>query len=119
MVVTSHDRSTRNLGLSYGVACGSTDNHLEIGKLDDLRLLGVYDYQTQACGLGASGSATWVYPDTIEALYFLVVGNDGIVEGSYGTRRDGSTLTERPEDSTVLTCNNPPLPQDLAGRCDP
>ena len=45
-------------------------------------------------------------------VFWLVVGNDGDVEGSDGL--DGSGA-ERPEDASLVTC---PLPQDLGERCD-
>jgi hypothetical protein len=41
-----------------------------------------------------------------------VVGNNAVVEGSYGLDSLG---VERLEDLTSMTC---PVPQDLADRCD-
>ena len=43
----------------------------------------------------------------------LTAGNDGSVEGSYGT---DASASERPEDIDTLSCD---LPQDLSGTCGP
>ena len=48
------------------------------------------------------------------AFFFLMVGDNGASEGSYGSDGDGS---ERPSDDLLMppAC---PLPQDLPNRCD-
>jgi len=66
------------------------------------------------CGLGMSGQATVDPgdPDAGSLFYFVIVGNNGAVEGSYGKNSSGS---ERPESSGVAGCN---IPQDVGSTCD-
>jgi hypothetical protein len=59
-----------------------------------------------------SGAHTWDFGPGSASLFFLIVSNDGAIEGSYGTT-DG--VIERPEDIGGALC---PYPQDLTGRCD-
>ena len=107
LLVTAHDPIAGTMTLSYDTACAVTDHTLEFGALANVSS---YVYDGQECGLGTSGTYVWTYPagDT----FFLIVGNDGSVEGSYGTDAAG---VERPED-VGTTC---PIPQQLADRCDP
>lgn len=108
LLVTAHDPAAGTLTVSFGSPCEATDNTLEFGALADLE---TYSYSGQACGLGTAGTYQWSYPN--DDLFFLVVGKNATVEGSYG--RDGDGL-ERPEDLTSAAC---PVPQELADRCDP
>ena len=57
---------------------------------------------------GNTGTYNWTYP--AGSLYFLLAGNDGAAEGSYG---QDSLGTERAED---LVCA---IPQDLTSTCVP
>ena len=93
--------------ISYGVACASEDNNIEYGSLSQVS---AYAYSGQVCGVGNSGSATWMYPEG--STFFLIVAEAGANEGSYGTDSEG---VERPED-TSLNCGT--LTQDLPNRCD-
>jgi len=70
-------------------------------------------YSGQQCGLGDVDNFLWTYPATPDSLFFVVVGNDGANEGSYGL--DGGN-GERPPDLLNVAC---PLPQALALSCDP
>jgi hypothetical protein len=57
----------------------------------------------QACLLGDSGTASFDPGggDPRTLVYFVVVGNDGAIEGSYGRRSDGS---ERPGATGLPSC---------------
>lgn len=110
MRVTAFNKSNGNVSISYVAACGATDNTVEYGALSNVK---TYGYDTQVCAIGNSGTATFNLGS--RSVFFLVVANNGTVEGSYGRKRSGGTFTERPEDTTVVTC---PKPQDLSRRCD-
>ena len=70
-----------------------------------------YAYSGASCDVGNTGVATFD-PGGPESLFFVIVGNDGTVEGSFGL--DGSG-TERPEDvSATAVCDRA---QDLNGTC--
>lgn len=109
MTVTAYDKLSGNVTVAYGVACAATNNNIEYGALSSLS---TYAYSGQVCALGNAGSATFTVPN---GSFFLVVGNNGTKEGSYGKRRSTGTLSERPEDTTSVAC---PVPQDLVNRCD-
>ena len=106
LLVTAHDRTTGRLTIGYdnGV-CAVSENNLYAG---DLSQVASYAYDSQVCGIGNDGSYVWTYPET-GSLFFVVVGRDAAVEGSYG-RGEGSG--ERPE---AARC---PEAQDLSNRCD-
>lgn len=107
--VTAYNRSSGTLTVSYGVACSATNNTIEYGPLASLPS---YGYSGQVCNIGNTGSGSFALPAS-GSYFFLVVGHDASKEGSYGKRKNG---TERPEDTTIMTC---PFPQDLVHRCDP
>lgn len=109
--VISHDEPGGVLSLTYGNACSVTDNTIVYGPLDQASI-STYSYSGETCNIGNTGSYDWSYPPTPDSLFFLIVGNDGVVEGSYGKNNAG---VERPDFSTDVTC---PLPQSLAQRCD-
>ena len=108
LLVTAHDPLGRTVTITYGSPCEATDNTLEFGAIANLA---AYSYSDQVCGLGTTGTYQWSYPDG--DLFFLVVGRNATVEGSYGL---GEVGLERPEDDTSAAC---PVPQELADRCDP
>ena len=83
---------------------------MEYGPLSSLA---TYGYGGQVCGIGNAGSATFNAPAA--SSFFLVVARNASKEGSYGRRRTGATLAERPEDASSAAC---PIPQDLSLRCD-
>ena len=64
-----------------------------------------------ACGIGMAGTTTF-NPGPGTAIYFLVAGNNGSVEGSYGHDWLGS---ERPGDPDTPIC---PYPQALTAVCE-
>jgi hypothetical protein len=71
-----------------------------------------YAYSGEECGVGGSGEFVWHYSAAPESFFFILVGNDGSVEGPYGTDGAGA---ERPPHVANLSC---PLPQEIADRCD-
>ena len=74
--------------LDWMPSCAPTDDDYEIyiGSLGDYA-----SHLPAACTTG--GATTWTGAPTGQALYFLVVPTNGVREGSYGRRSDG---TERP-----------------------
>jgi cytochrome c553 len=110
MLVTAYNKATGDVSVSYTPACATTNNNVEYGNLASLA---TYTYAGQVCAVGNTGAATFGVP---AGSFFLVVANNGTSEGSYGRRRTGATLAERPVDATLLAC---PTPLVLATRCDP
>jgi len=109
MLVTGYDKVSGQVTVSYAPGCGASNTNVEYGPISALP---TYGYSGQVCSIGNSGTATFAVPG---GSFFLVVSHDGTKEGSYGTRSQGGTSTERPEDAASTAC---PVPQDLAGRCD-
>jgi hypothetical protein len=109
LLVTAKNVATGALSLSVGTPCGGNDQTLIYGPLTAVP---AYGYSGQDCSIDNSGTHTWTFGVGATSYFFLVVSNDGSVEGSYGTDSSG---TERPEDVGGAVC---PLPQDLVGRCD-
>jgi hypothetical protein len=105
--ITAHDPNTQTLSLSYASGCASTGNKLVYGALLDV---GIYGYAGEACDIGDTGSYDWTYPSDPNAVFILIIGDDGTAEGSYGTDSNG---TERPK--KLGGCW---LPQDISRRCD-
>ena len=108
--VTAYNRVTKALTISFGTACSATNNNIEYGLLANVR---TYGYSGQVCSIGNTGTATFTPPTG--NIFFLVVARDATKEGSYGKKRIGNVLSERPEDTTSPTC---PVPQSLTARCD-
>lgn len=109
LLVTGHDRNAGTIEVGYAAACGSSDNALRYGLLDSVAS---YAYTGAECSILNTSSYTWSYPTASDSLFFLIVGNDGSVEGSYGLGAGGA---ERPSDGVSLACS---LTQDLGARCD-
>lgn len=105
--VTAHDRTAGSVTISYDIGtCAAIDNNLYSG---DLSQVSTQSYDSQACGIGNDGVYNWFYPGGTVSAYFVVVGRDTTVEGSYGRDDAGN---ERPE---ALRC---PEAQELTNRCD-
>jgi hypothetical protein len=96
-----------SLEVSYTPACGATDHTLYVGDLTTLRATGIA-WTERTCALGTSGNA--VLDVRTASAYFVVVGNNGSVEGSYGR----GTAGERPPAGTGTGCQ---YTQDLSGTC--
>ncbi len=109
LLVTGFDAATGLLSISYGVPCAAVDHTLEYSELTQANLA-AYNWSGQQCGLGAAGTYDWDTAGTPAAMFFVVVGNNGTQEGSYGLN---STGAERLED-TGATC---PKPQNLLYAC--
>jgi len=106
LLVSAHDPGTGTLTIDYTPACSSTENNYYFGSLTQVA---TPVYSGQTCGIGNGGSYVWNYASAPAAAFFLVVGNDTSVEGSYGTKASGS---ERPE---AAVC---PESQDLTQACN-
>jgi len=108
LLVTAHNAATSVLSINYdNTTCLTIDNNIEFGSL---AAVNTYAYSGQECSIGNTGVYSWNYPPG--SLFFVVVANDGIVEGSYGIDGNGE---ERPEDAVSILC---PLPQALADDCE-
>ncbi len=107
LLVAGHNSVAGTLDLTYGSACGSTDNSLRYGPLGDVATHG---YTGAECSILDTQAYTWTYPTAVDSLFFVVVANDGTVEGSYGLGEAGA---ERPSDPGTCT-----LTQDFSARCD-
>ncbi len=103
----SLNRATGLIDVTYTPACNSSNHTIYYG---DLSQVSSYNYSGAACGRGRSGSTSF-NPGGLNRAFFLIVGNTGLVEGSYGRRSPG---VERPEDTATLGCD---LPQDLSAVC--
>ncbi len=102
--VAGYDRATGRVDLLYVPACDATQHTIYSGPLASVSS---YDYTAAACSRGASGAASFV--PGAGSVFFLIVGNDGSAEGSYGLDGAGA---ERPEDTGTVSCD---LPQTLSG----
>jgi len=109
LTVTAHDPAGGILSLAYTPGCATTGNKIVFGPLQDV---GSYNYTGEACAVGNTGTFNWAYPATPGSFFFILVGDNGIEEASYGKSHIG---VERPG-QTGGAC---PLPQDLSRRCDP
>jgi len=135
LLVTGHDAASQVLSLSFMSGCDATDNKIVFGPVD---MVSTHSYTGEECGIGTAGTFAWAYQGqqcaliggacTIDdecfrgdfnggpcvpipdSLFFLVVGQDAIAEGSHGT----DAIAERPNKLGGACW----LPQDLARRCD-
>ena len=105
-MTAAYNDGTGAVDVLYTAACNAVDHNIYYGPLADVSS---YAYTGAACAVGASGSAS--LDPGAGSFFFLIVGNDGGEEGSYGT--DSGAL-ERPEDVGGI-CD---VPQQLADRCD-
>lgn len=108
--VTAFNASTGQITISYGPACSATGHNIELGSLT-ASAISTYAWSSRVCGIGTSGTTTF-NPGT-GSFFFVVVGNNGTAEGSYGKSSAG---VERPESTSAAGCAN--IPQNLANRCD-
>jgi carboxypeptidase T len=95
--------------LSYQPGCGTADNAVYWGSGP---IAGAVAWTNAACAVDNTGHASFdpgdPAPDSF--FYFVIVGQSGTKEGSYGTGSSG----ERPEAIGIGACDSP---QDLAGTC--
>ena len=104
LIVSGYDKVTGRIDLSYTPACDAKQHTVYSGPLS---AVSSYGYTASACTLGSFGVASFI-PGSGN-LFFLIVGNDGTHEGSYGAGAGGA---ERPEATGVGSCH---LPRSLAG----
>lgn len=108
--ITSHDPVAQTIGLSYVLGCETSDTTIEYGPLSAVSTLG---YSGQQCGVGTVGAYAWNYAGTPDSMFFLIVGNNGINEGSYGLGQGGERIEAG---GASQTCSN--LAQQLTNRCN-
>jgi hypothetical protein len=94
--------------IHYTPACGSTGHTVYYG---DAFQVSAYAYSGADCSADTSG--VFLMPMPADSVFFVIVGNNGSEEGSYGHSSDN---TERPEAGSVDGCG---YPQNLVGTCDP
>lgn len=102
------------LQIAYTPACGATDHVLYWGTVGPgLIGPGGLNWTSAACGLGTSGNAGILLgnPPVGSAFYFVMVGQNGAVEGSHGQSSIGA---EKPEATFPAICARP---QFLGGGC--
>ncbi len=104
MMVTGQDSGTGLVDISFTAACQATDHTIYIG---DLAGVSTQSWTNAACNVGVSGTAS--FDPGIGDVFFVIVGHDGIGEGSYGHLSSG---LERDEDIGTPGCD---IPQNLAG----
>ena len=100
------NRTTGLIEVEYTPSCNASNHTIYYG---DLANVSTYGYTGAACWRGNSGLTSFD-PSGLTSAFFLIVGNTGLLEGSYGTDRFS---TERPN-YTAGAC---PLPQDLSAGC--
>ena len=106
-MTAAYNQGSGEIDVAYTPACDATNHTIYFGDLADV---GSYGYGGAACGRGMSGTTSFD-PGGSGDVFFLIVGNTGSVEGSYGV--DGSAA-ERPEDTGTAGCD---VPRDLSGTC--
>jgi hypothetical protein len=111
LLVTDRDPATGEMRLSYQSGCDSTDNNIYIGPLEQVSSLAWSD---EACSIGTTGTVSGFNPGA-GSYFFVIVGNDGIDEGSYGQQNLGGSIVERGP-HVGSTCGEV---QNLANACRP
>ena len=109
LLVTDVDPATGVMTLAFEAGCGSTDNDIYYGPLDQVSS---YGWTGEVCGVGTSGPLPGFDPGA-GSYFFGVVGNDGADEGSYGVGGD-AVPAERPP----FAGNACGRTQNLASACD-
>lgn len=104
--MTAQRGTGASVAVAYTPACGATDHTVYAGNLDTLRTEGL-TWSQRFCSLGASGSLSFTPSGSV---YFVVAGNNGATEGSYGQTSAG----ERPAAGAGGACS---YTQDLSGTC--
>ena len=103
----TYNRTTGLIDVRYTPSCGSSNHTIYYGALADVS---AYIYTGASCWRGHTGTTSFD-PAGVTDTFFVIVGNTGTVEGSYGL--DG-TSSERPEDTFTAGCD---LPRDLSATC--
>jgi len=102
--------SGTSININYTPANCATDHSVFWGQSP---ISGNLSWTNGVCGLGTSGTASFDpgNPNPNSFFYFVIVGNNGAVEGSYGKN---SSSVERPEATGISGCD---FPQDLLDTC--
>lgn len=112
LVVTELDPVSGRLSLSYQTGCGTVDNNIYYGPLDRVSSLA---WAGEVCGIGRNGAYGGFDPGP-GSWFFVMVGNDGQNEGSYGKALlPGGSQPERPPFSGSA-CG---VAQSLSHTCSP
>ena len=96
------------LNVTYAPACNAATHTVYAGTLSTLRSQGIV-WSQRYCSQGISGAAT--FTPASGSQYFVIVGNDGTVEGSYGRASSGA---ERSAAGAGGSCT---YTQQLGGTC--
>ena len=107
-MLVDYDSGTGDVIVDYTPACDAADHTIYRGSLGSVSGYGLSDAE---CNVGTSGTASFT-PGAGD-WFFMIVGNNGSSEGSYGTDSYGA---ERPADLETTSCD---IPQDLASTCAP
>jgi len=101
------------VNLTYAPSCGATNHVAYWGLAGPGPITAPLAWTNSACSLGVNGSASFDPGPTPTSMlvYFIVAGQTGAKEGSYGRASNGS---ERPEASGVGLCDRP---QALNANC--
>ena len=105
-MLASWDSVAGLIDVTYMPACGAVDHNIYFGSLS---AVGTYDWSGVECSVGISGTTS--FDPLLDNAFFLIVGEDGTSEGSYGRDWNG---VERPEDTGAAACERP---QDLGNSC--
>lgn len=97
-LIASWNATAGEIDLTYAPACDATDHTVYYG---DLSNVAVYDWSGESCGVGTSGNAS-LTTGGLDSVFFVVVANNSLGEGSYGLSSDG---LERPEDVATPICD--------------
>lgn len=107
LLATGYDGLSGDISVSFATGCNTDDNNIYYGPLSLVSTLG---FTGEVCDVGIAGTAAF-NPGT-GSYFFLVVGNQALVEGSYG--RDGGSVERSP--FVGNTCGEA---QDLSASCTP
>jgi hypothetical protein len=103
----AYNDTSGEVEVTYTPSCNASDHTIYYGDFADVA---TYGYSGAACWRGVSGSTS--FDPGLANAFFVIVGNTGSVEGSYGQDGAGS---ERPEDVGTAACD---LSRDLSGTCE-
>jgi len=109
--VTDFDSTTGIMSISYDVPCGAVDHTIQYAELTRANLE-FSSWLGQECNVGAVGTYDWLTVGMPGTMFFVMVANNGLEEGSYGRSSFGF---ERLDDVTSITC---PVVQNLQYSCE-
>ncbi len=107
-MLASLNHASHQIDITFTPACDATDHTIYYGALEDVS---TYSYAGGICRIGADGLASF-NPD-LGNIFFLIVGSNDSVEGSYGKSYINQISQERPEATGIAPACD--FPQDLAG----